>query len=182
MLGQLGYGAPAILRQLAEMLGVGGSSEILDLGCGTGLMGEVVRDWASRLDGVDISPAMISKARLRKIYNELHVADLCSWLAESRRLYDIVFAADTLVYLGDLTLVFRGVSQGLADDGLFLFTVEKISGHGFDLGPKRRWRHSEAYVRAEAERAGLRVAGLMACAPRTEAGVPVDGYAVALRR
>jgi predicted TPR repeat methyltransferase len=182
MLGQLRYGVPGILRQLAEMLGVGGNSDILDLGCGTGLMGEAVHDWANRLDGVDISPAMVTKARLRKIYNELHVADLCSWLTENRRCYDLIFAADTLVYLGDLTGIFLGASRALASGGSFLVTVEKKSGDGFDLGPKRRWRHSEAYVRAEAERARLRVAGLMECTPRTEASVPVNGFAVALQR
>ena len=37
----------------------------------------------------------------------------------------------------------------LLPDGYFLFTVEKAEGDGFELGPKRRWRHSEAYLRGK---------------------------------
>src|SRR5439155_27072546 len=66
--------------------------------------------------------------------------------------------------------------------GTFLFTAESKDGDGFDLGPKRRWRHSERYLRETAERGGLAVSGLMPCVPRTEAGQPVQGWAVALAK
>ena len=49
---------------------------ILDLGCGTGLAGLAFQPLAARLDGVDLSPAMIEKARARGIYDHLDVADL----------------------------------------------------------------------------------------------------------
>ncbi|HWE05284.1 MAG TPA: methyltransferase domain-containing protein, partial [Rhizomicrobium sp.] len=144
---ELRYCAPSILRQLAELLGLDrrGPQAILDLGCGTGLMGVAVRDWADRLDGVDLSPAMIEKARSRAIYDELSVGDIRNWLAAREYRYDLVFAADTLVYLGDLGPLFEVVARCLAHDGQFLFTFEKSSGPGFELGPKRRWRHSETY-------------------------------------
>jgi predicted TPR repeat methyltransferase len=48
------------------------------------------------------------------------------------------------------------------------------------LGPKRRWRHSENYLRSEAARANFEIVGFLECHPRTEAGVPVEGYAMAL--
>jgi predicted TPR repeat methyltransferase len=184
MLDQLGYQAPALLRELATFLGLDAKAPcaILDLGCGTGLMGEAVRDWASRLDGVDLSPSMLAKAAARAIYDELVVADICAWLAEPGRDYDLVFAGDTLVYLGDLGPLFARVAARLARGGNFLFTVESHDGEGFELGPKRRWLHSERYLRAEAARAGLAVAGLMPCAPRKEAGLPVGGLAVALSK
>ncbi|HWY13884.1 MAG TPA: methyltransferase domain-containing protein [Rhizomicrobium sp.] len=181
MMTELLYSAPSILRQLAELLGLDrrGPQAILDLGCGTGLMGLAVRDWVDRLDGVDLSPAMIEKARPRAIYDELFVSDVGDWLARQERHYDLVFAADTLVYLGDLAPLFEVVARCLARDGQFLFTVEKSSGPAFELGPKRRWRHSETYLRELAEGAGLNVAGLIACEPRTEAGSPVEGLAAA---
>jgi len=90
-----------------------------------------------------------------------------------------MLAADTVVYVGDLAPLFTAVRTRLAEDGCFLFTTESTV-QGFDLGPKRRWRHSESYLRSTAERCGLQVAGLMACVPRTEAGAPVPGFAVAL--
>lgn len=182
MLEHLSYGAPSILRGLADMLGVGlrEGLAILDLGCGTGLGGAAFYDLAARLDGVDLSPAMIEKARARGIYDDLAVADIEFAPGAMARRYDLIIAADTLVYLGDLVPLFRAAAQRLAPDGLFLFTVERKTEGGFELGPKRRWRHGEAYLRDAAAVAGLDVSGLMECHPRREAGVPVEGFAVAL--
>jgi predicted TPR repeat methyltransferase len=183
MIGQLSYRAPQILHQLAGFTMPGRQElRILDLGCGTGLTGEVFEEMASQLDGIDLSPAMIEKARARRIYDELAVSDLETFLVESNRQYDLILAADTLVYLGDLARVFSGAARQLAPDGFFLFTVEKKDGEGFELGPKRRWRHSEDYLTALAFQVGLSVAGILECVPRMEANRPVDGFAVALMR
>lgn len=182
MIGQLGYAAPQILLGLAQMVMPGqGNLSILDLGCGTGLAGAIFRPLAARLDGIDLSPAMIDKARARGIYDHLAVADLESALAAPGPTYDLILAADTLVYLGDLAAVFKTAFTRLARDGFFLFTVEQAEA-GFELGPKRRWRHGEAYLRRLAEEAGFSVAGFLAATPRHEAGAPVPGFAVALNR
>jgi predicted TPR repeat methyltransferase len=181
MLGPLSYAAPQILRELAELVLPGRDQlSILDLGCGTGLAGVAFQSRAAHLRGIDLSPAMIAKARMRGIYDELAVADLETALAEPGPPFDLILAADTLVYLGDLSKTLAGVAAKLAPDGYFLFTAEAKDGDGFELGPKRRWRHSEAYLRAQARQAGLTVAGLVAASPRTEANQPVPGLAVAL--
>jgi len=212
MLGQLSYAAPQILRDLADLVMPGASAtagatkensgasaragatqknsgvsaraknkelSILDLGCGTGLAGGVFKDLAAHLTGIDLSPAMVDKARARGIYDRLIVGDIEN-LPEGA--YDLILAADTLVYLGDLEPLFRTLGAHLAPDGYFLFTTEAKDGEGFELGPKRRWRHSETYLRQQALQAGLAVAGLVAASPRTEANQPVAGFAVALTR
>ena len=182
MIGQLGYRAPAILRELADLvIAPTKPLTILDLGCGTGLSGMAFKDMASRLDGIDLSPKMIEQARARGVYDSLAVADIETALAQDN-MYDLILAADTLVYFGDLEHLFANAAHALAPNGHFLFTVERKDGEGFELGPKRRWRHAESYVRAEAGRAGFEVAGLLDCVPRHEAGQPVEGFAVALRR
>ena len=176
----LRYAAPETLLGLAAMVMPGREAlRILDLGCGTGLAGEVFKPLAARLDGVDLSPAMIERARARGIYDHLAVADLEQALAEEGPSYDLILAADTLVYLGDLAPVFHGAAARLAPDGFFLFTTERCE-RGFELGPKRRWRHSESYLRETARAAGLTPAGLVEAAPRWEKGQPVPGFAVAL--
>ena len=183
MIGQLAYAAPQILFDLAGMVMPGRDGlAILDLGCGTGLAGAAFKPLASRLDGVDLSPAMIEKAKTRNIYDDLAVADLETALSGPGPQYDLILAADTLVYLGDLKLVFEAAHARLRPDGCFLFTVEKAQGDEFELGPKRRWRHSEPYLRDMAERAGFSIIGLVAAAPRHEANLPVEGFAVALAR
>jgi predicted TPR repeat methyltransferase len=182
MRGQLAYAAPEILRGLADLIGLQfAKHDILDLGCGTGLAGIAFKDIAARLDGIDLSPAMIEKARARQIYDNLEVADLETALAQTPARYDLLIAADTLVYLGDLDPVFAAAATALKPGGTFLFTVEKAET-GFELGPKRRWRHSESYLRDLAQNHGYEVAGFLAASPRTEAGQPVEGFAVALRK
>jgi predicted TPR repeat methyltransferase len=183
MIGQLSYAGPQILTDLADMVMMGREDlSILDLGCGTGLAGVAFKARAARLDGVDLSPAMIEKARERGIYDHLAVADLETALGSAGPSYDLIVAADTLVYLGDLAAAFAGARARLAPDGYFLFTTEAKPDEGYELGPKRRWRHSDAYLRATAATAGLAVAGLVAATPRHEANLPVEGFAVALTR
>lgn len=180
MLVDLRYNAPHVLADLFTMVMPGREDlAILDLGCGTGLAGAVFKPVAARLDGIDLSPAMIGKARARGIYDNLAVADLETALAEPQPSYDLILAADTLVYLGDLAAVFAGARRKLSPGGYFLFTVEKAET-GFELGPKRRWRHSETYLRDLAAQSGLSIAGLVAAVPRHEANQPVEGFAVAL--
>lgn len=182
MVEDLSYRAPEILRALGDLLGVGHNRklDILDLGCGTGLSGAAFQDLAGRLDGVDLSPRMIAMARKRGIYDELACADLEAALGRKGDAYDLILAADTLVYLGDLEAVFRLAGKRLVSGGLFLFTVEKKAGEGYELGEKRRYRHSEAYLRVLA--AAFDIVGLIACSPRTDSGVTVEGFAVALER
>lgn len=176
----LGYQAPEILRGLADMILPGATGlRILDLGCGTGLTGAVFRDMAAYIDGIDLSPLMIEKAKASGHYRNLAVADIEIWLNQSRSPSDLILAADTLVYLGALERVFKGAARQLSKGGHFLFTVEKGDAP-YELGPKRRWRHSADYIREAAEHCGFDVAGILDCSPRTEAGVPVPGLAVAL--
>lgn len=182
MLSQLHYQAPVTLRQLFDMLVPGLSGlEMLDLGCGTGLGAMAFRDVARRIVGVDLSPRMIDLARKRNLYEAFLLADIEHPVIVEGS-FDLVLAADTLVYLGDLSKVMATARRALRAGGHFLFTVEKKDRDGYDLGPKRRWRHSESYLRMAAAQAGLDLIGLIACEPRTENNQPVAGYAVALRR
>ncbi len=185
MLGHLGYQAHAVLRALADLLLANERAplRVLDLGCGTGLAGEAFKDLArGRLDGVDLSPRMIEKARRRGIYDELTVGDLQTTLERPGCVYDLLIAADTLVYVGDLSPVFASAYRALAEGGFFLFTVERAEDEIYAMGPKRRYRHGSAYLRREAERAGFEVAGMLECVPRTEAEQKVEGWAVALHK
>jgi predicted TPR repeat methyltransferase len=183
MLGELSYRAHLILRGLADLVLVKRRAlDVLDLGCGTGLTGAVFCGIARRLDGVDLSPLMIERARARGIYRHLVVADLEAALAEDGPSYDLILAADTLVYIGDLGSAFRGAQRRLRPAGFLLCTVEHQNDDGYTLGPKRRYRHGEDYLRQEAERSGLDVMALLHCTPREDAGNPVNGLALALQR
>ena len=53
------------------------ASNVLDIGCGTGLSGDALkRAGFSNIDGCDFSPAMLEKAQLTNAYGRLFQADL----------------------------------------------------------------------------------------------------------
>ncbi|MGB8601226.1 MAG: methyltransferase domain-containing protein, partial [Rhizomicrobium sp.] len=182
MLSQLQYQAPAALRQLFDMVAPGAATlDLLDLGCGTGLGGAAFRDVVRHMVGVDLSPRMLDQARKRGQYQSLILADIeRPVIAENS--FDLVLAADALVYLGELDKVLATAMRALRSGGHFLFTVEKKTGEGYELGPKRRWRHSESYLRRAADLSGFDLVGIIACEPRNENAVPVAGFAVALQK
>ena len=102
-------------------------NHMLDLGCGTGLAGMAFRPLVRRLTGIDLSPAMVARARAKQVYDRLDTDDLVQFLAAEQSnggVYDLVVAADVFVYLFDLAPVATAVAKVLRPDGLFAFTVE----------------------------------------------------------
>ena len=174
----LGYRAPDLLRAALDRVADGsgrGSWSVLDLGCGTGLAGVAMRDLAGRLVGVDLSPDMIREARTRGIYDELVVADAVDALAATANAYDLVVAADLLIYVGRLDGIFRHGRGVLRAGGSFTLSTERCPGDGFTLRPTGRFAHGEGYVRARAAAHGLRVALCEDIDVRNEGGVPLLG-------
>jgi len=155
--------------------------DVLDVGCGTGLAGVAFRSLAGRLHGSDLAPRMVEKARRRGVYDHLEVAELVEGIARTPTAWDLVVAADVLVYVGDLAPVMDAARVGLRPGGLFCATVEQCAGDGFALGPSRRYAHSAAYIRRVATEAGLDLIVLEEAVPRWEKGRPVPGFAFAVR-
>jgi len=157
---------------------------ILDLGCGTGLVGVAFRDLVKggRLDGLDVSPKMLEAAHARSMYSNLILGDLEAVLAEPGLSYDLIVSADTMTYFGDLARAFAGVVNRLEPSGFYVFASEAKSGDGWEKTKVHRYRHGQSYLRAEATRAGLDLADLFECTLRLEEGQPVLGFAVALRK
>ena len=185
MLGSLSYQAPAHLKALAESVIPEPHSglRILDLGCGTGLGGEAFKDWAQggTLDGVDLSEPMIEKAHARGIYSDLVVGDFESTPAVDDS-YDLVIAADSLIYSGDLHSGLSRAAAELKPGGYLLFTVEKKTGDGWEQTPANRFRHSESYLRQTATKAGFELIEIRDCTLRSESREGVAGFAVAAKK
>ncbi len=155
----------------------------IDLGCGTGLIGRSFSGMIGRLVGVDLSPAMVEKAKATGAYAELHVAGAVDFLdGQPPGQADLVIAADVLVYLGDLFPVFREAAAALAPGGLFAFTVQDHGGQGFSLGFDARYHHADAYVRTVAEDAGFTIVISRDVSTRKERGLDLPGRAVVLLR
>ena len=180
----LGYRGPAVLVAALDRIAPGRRfARALDLGCGTGLMGLALAGRAAAIDGVDLSPAMVERARAAGVYAALEAGPLDAALAASPAgTYDLVVAADVMVYLGDLAPVFAGASRALAPGGLLAFTAETPPAGvppalGFALGPGLRFAHAPGHLAAGLRAVGLTPRLLDPASTRTERGTAVPGLA-----
>jgi len=183
MVEELAYRGPDLLgRAIASALGDRAGLDVLELGCGTGLAGRVLRPFAARLLGLDLSSAMLAKARRRKLYDELAEAEITAWLESDDRTLDVVAACDTLIYFGDLGQVIGPASRRLRPGGLFAMTVERGDAFPFRLTDSGRFAHHPDHLREVAAAAGLGVATLEEAVLRTEYGSDVVGLVAVLRK
>ncbi|PZP42270.1 MAG: SAM-dependent methyltransferase [Agrobacterium fabrum] len=182
---KLDYSVP---QKLAELIGKEAKDSafdtVVDIGCGTGLLGVEIRSLAKRLEGFDISQNMLAKAEEKALYDHLGQADL-SLDEESSGLFiptlaqhraDLVAAADVMMYLGSLETVMPLVSALLKPSGLFAFSVEDAGDEeGFILRESLRYAHSKSYVTELLERTGFSLIEIRKTTIRKDAGKPLSG-------
>jgi len=174
---KLNYRGPALIVETLDLVAPGRRfAAALDIGCGTGLMGEAVRARVDRLVGVDLSPGMIARARERGLYDALAAADATAYLARLEpAAYDCIFAADALCYIGDLGQIFSAGRRTLANAGLFAFSIETFEGEGLRLRPTMRFAHARAYIDATAREAGFVPLVIRSASTRREADLEAPG-------
>ncbi len=157
----------------------------LDLGCGTGLSGAAFRPFCGRLTGVDLSRGMLAEAQTKGLYDELVEAEAMTYLrgqATSGAQYDLILAADVLIYFHELRQVPPVAAKALKPGGVIAFTVETHDGDGVILRDTLRYAHGAAHVRGALSLGGLEPVILEPASTRTEKGVPVPGLLVVARK
>lgn len=144
---KLQYQVPELIAQAIQAIAPDNRfAYTLDLGCGTGLMAEHLQKKCEKIDGFDLSLAMLKKAKAKGLYGKLVKADLNTIDLEGHSA-DLITAADVFVYVGSLDHVIAQVGIALAKGALFAFSVEHHQGtEDFDLRPSRRYAHSRAYI------------------------------------
>jgi len=175
--GDLDYRTPKALQDLLRRQRGRKSffNRALDLGCGTGLMGQALRSHVARLHGIDLSTGMLKQAESKGIYDKLMVGDLAERLQKRGPKYDLFAAADVLVYLGELDDLFAAVRQRAATGALFLFSTELCRKAGYQLGASGRYQHSRGYIRAMARQHGMSQIAAEDTDLRQDSGRPVRG-------
>jgi predicted TPR repeat methyltransferase len=174
---ELDYRAPQVLAAGLARLGRSRFRHGLDLGCGTGLCAPPLGPFVGRLDGVDVSAAMLERARALGRYDRLDQADLVEHLGTTARHHDLVVAGDVFIYVGRLEAVFEGVARVLEPGGMFCFSVEALDDAIGDclLQPSLRYAHSAGYLRQLADAQGFEVAALEEHPLRRDERAPVRG-------
>ena len=184
----LDYRGPDLLRAaLRRVLARDGRKlwfeRAIDLGCGTGLMARALAGAYAAMDGIDLSPRMLAKARRTRLYARLHEGDLVGFLeGEQDATADLVIAADVFVYLAALDEVFAEVRRVLVPGGLFAFTVQTYDGEGTFLGGDSRYAHGESYLRGLSATTGFSIPLFERVSTRKNAGIDVPGFLLVLER
>jgi predicted TPR repeat methyltransferase len=178
----LGYRAPQVLARQLEGLARGPYRSGLDLGCGTGLCGPLLKPMTTRLTGVDLSAAMLDRARSLGVYDRLMQADIVEHLRGTDERHDLIVAADVFIYVGDLAPVFTAVRSALTPGGVFGFSAERAQADesGFALRPSLRYAHAEAYLLDLARQHGFTLAALHREPIRSDQRETIDGLYVSL--
>ena len=99
---RLGYVYPAMLAAIYNQYAGTGDAPIADIGCGTGLVAEAFKSTdtpgAFEIDGIDISPEMLDKAKSKNLYRNLCQADLTQTLNTLPTNYGCIVSAGTFTF------------------------------------------------------------------------------------
>lgn len=164
--------------------------DVLDLGCGTGLIGPEIASVARQLVGVDLSAKMLEKAKLRNLYQRLEHLDLMTMMQrENTASYDVIIAADVFVYIGKLDEIFSEVKRLLRPGGIFEFSVETPDPSSDKEGTQQEYKlhntgryiHSVGYIKRLAADNGFLIQESEETPLRMELGKPVNGLIALLK-
>ncbi len=181
---KLRYRVPGLVRRYLLKAAPGRSrfASVLDLGCGTGLAGLMLRDLADFQKGVDISRNMLAKALEKRVYDQIEAVNLQESLGEIDRAYSVAVAADVCGYIGRLDGFVSKVSGVLEAGGLFVFSVEECFLDDYEISTAGRFAHRRSYVENALADAGFEVLTAAREQLRVNAGRPVFGTIFVARK
>jgi SAM-dependent methyltransferase len=138
--------APSLVAMLKEARLAG--SVVVDLGCGSGIWAEQLSQAGFRAVGVDLSPAMIARAKRRAPAGEFHVASFLDF--DLPPCGAITALGEVLCYQFDrannrraLARLFRRAYDALMPGGLFIFDIVEL---GLDRGRAPTWRAGDDWA------------------------------------
>ena len=161
---------------------------VLDLGCGTGLVGLAIAPFARHLVGVDLSSKMLEKAQARQLYHRLERSDLLTMMrSEAASSYDVIILADVFIYIGKVDEIIAEIRRLLSPGGVVAFSIETLDA-SLNEGPSQsvqldyqlrdtgRYAQSVAYMERLASAFGFTIKAMVGTPIRVEGGKPVNGY------
>jgi predicted TPR repeat methyltransferase len=189
----LHYDTPQRLLDLCVGLLRGArKKDMLDIGCGTGLVGASFAPYLRNLVGVDLSVNMLNLADERHVYHRLVREDMLTMMRkEGGASFDIVTAADVFIYHGRLDEIFLETKRLLRPGGMFIFSVEALDAllpiesmrpdaGNYQLSVNGRFAHSPEYLHALAYESGFTINTMLCVPTRMEADKAVLAWLVVL--
>jgi predicted TPR repeat methyltransferase len=145
----LNYQAPALARSFlhraSEETLIAGV--VIDLGCGTGLMGKMMRDVATQLIGIDLSSGMLKQAQKTELYNQLIEQDIITYLSTTTLKAQYITAIEVLNYLGTKTeQLIKHARERLLPGGWLVITAELSEQEAVEFNKHARYSYSQDYL------------------------------------
>ncbi len=180
-------------KQVAKMVGEwypDRKFDLLDLGCGTGLLGRELKaiDGAfagqaidGELIGADLSEQMIIQAQSHGVYANFYKVNLLDALvATPAEHYAVISALDVFGSVGDLSTVMPGAFRVLTPGGHLVFTFqESDSGDApYALTTKLNYEYQRDYVQRLLQDSGFTDINMQDVDLRVEEGQAVRGVLV----
>ncbi|WP_029896901.1 class I SAM-dependent DNA methyltransferase [Desulfohalovibrio reitneri] len=135
--GEFGYVAPkaaaeSMLRYLDDR-----SARILDAGCGTGLVAEVLKPLGfTNIDALDYSAEMLEEAEKKGVYRECMQVDMSKPMDIADNAYDALICVGTFTYGHVTPEAFEEVIRVVKPGGIVTFTVREGAYDEHDYRPK----------------------------------------------
>lgn len=172
----LNYQIPNLIAEVLQHEFVSlAEAKILDLGCGTGLVGEAFRGKISGIDGVDISEKMIEEASKKNIYQSLARDDITNHLTRMTLDYDFYIAADVFVYVGCLKEIFSQLKVHARKSSHLVFSTEHELESDIGINKMGRYTHSTFYIETLCEQFDFKMYWFDLVDLRKERGTTVSG-------
>lgn len=182
----LDYHVPEHVAAIVRERGLGPDASVLDLGCGTGLLGQQLGRVGGSFVGVDLSAKMLAQAARRGIYTQLHRRELLEQLRDTaQESFDYVVANDVFIYVGDLAEVIPEAFRILRRGGALIFSCETATESEGELAlrPSGRYAHSARSAQELCRQAGFAHCVLEFLDLRREGkGMPVGGFIVTAQK
>ncbi|CAG37270.1 tetratricopeptide repeat protein [Desulfotalea psychrophila] len=179
---KLHYQVPQLIkRELLEVVPETTKfNHLLDIGCGTGLTGLVLKDMARAMTGVDLSHKMLAKALEKNIYHHLIPADIEKFASQTDQEYDLIVAADVFSYIGNLQEAFGQIDEMAAPGALLVFSMERHENENeiapLQLGTTGRFTHSLEYITTLAREHKMTILRQTEVTLREEAASSIQGW------
>lgn len=158
------------------------SLTVLDIGCGTGLCGVMIKPFSKKLIGIDLSSKMLAVAQQKNIYDELMMGDFHHYLSNQVDQFDLIIAGDVLVYIGDLKETFKKIYHALKLNGLFVFNTEMTDQSDFLMNTSGRFSHRKNYIEQLATENHFMIHSYETAVTRQQNNEPVLGHIFVLKK
>ena len=117
------YRSPLEIAKYFDKYSNNKDTPILDVGAGTGLIGEYLKLSSREIDAIDISPEMLNIARLKNCYSKIIEADLTKRLLINDNHYGAIVSAGTFTHGHVGPDVFDELLRVTRSGGLFVLTI-----------------------------------------------------------